>query len=53
MRPNLGVAYRQHNSHEIHPEAVSAWLRHGEIEASTILYEPYDKVKFRQAVDQI
>lgn len=53
MWPNLGVAYRQHNAHEIHPEAVSAWLRRGEIEASTILCESYDKVKFRQALDEI
>ncbi len=53
MWPNLGVAYRQHNAHEIHPEAVSAWLRRGEIEASAISCEAYDKVKFRQALDEI
>lgn len=51
--PNLGVAYRQHNTQEIQPEAVSAWLRQGEIEASKILCESYDKAKFRQALDEI
>lgn len=51
--PNLAVAYRQHNHHEISPEAVSAWLRRAEIEASSIACAPYDKAKFRQALDEI
>ena len=53
MWPNLDVAYRQHNTHEVRAEAVSAWLRRGEIEASTLLCELFDKVKFRQALDEI
>jgi HTH-type transcriptional regulator/antitoxin HigA len=53
MWPNLNVAYRQHNHLEIFPEAVSAWLRQGEIEAAKIPCAPYDKAAFRAALDQI
>ncbi len=53
MWPNLAVAYRQHNHHEIFPEAVSAWLRRGEIEAAAMACEPFDKAKFRHALDDI
>lgn len=53
MWPNLNVAYRQHNHHEIFPEAVSTWLRQGEIEASKIFCSPYDKATFRDTLDQI
>jgi addiction module HigA family antidote len=49
--PNVDVAYRQHNKHEIFPEAVSAWLRKGELEAATIRCEPFDKTAFRKALD--
>ena len=51
--PSLKVAYRQHNAHEVYPEAVSAWLRQGELEASAIHCEPYDKSNFRSALDKI
>ena len=53
MWPNLKVAYRQHNHHEIFAEAVSAWLRRGEIEAAQITCAPYDKAAFRAALDQV
>lgn len=53
MWPNLNVAYRQNQAHEVFAEAVSAWLRQGEIEASGIACEPYNKAKFRQVLDQI
>jgi len=53
MWPNLNVAYRQHNAHEVFPEAVSAWLRQGEIEAANIQCQPYDKTAFRTALDKI
>lgn len=53
MWPNLNVAYRQNQTHEVFPEAVSAWLRQGELEASNILCAPYNKAKFRQALDEI
>ncbi len=49
----LEVAYRQHNAHEILPEAVSAWLRKGEIDASAIQCKPYDKKVFRAALDSV
>ena len=50
--PNVAVAYRQHNSHEIYPEAVSAWLRQGELQATAIQSQPYDKSTFRHALDE-
>lgn len=53
MWPNLNVAYRQHSTHEVFPEAVSAWLRRGEIEAGNIKCKPYDKVEFRAALNEI
>ncbi len=53
MWPNLNVAYRQHNHNEVYPEAVSAWLRQGEIEASQIACAPYDKAAFRTALDRV
>lgn len=52
-RDELQVAYRQHTTHEIHDEAVSAWLRRGEIEAAAISCETYDKQRFREALDQV
>lgn len=53
MWPNLNVAYRQHNAHEVFPEAVSAWLRQGELQAKAMQCQPFDKVKFREALDKI
>jgi HTH-type transcriptional regulator/antitoxin HigA len=53
MWPNLNVAYRQNQTHEIFPEAVSAWLRQGELEASKMACQPYNKAKFRGALDDI
>ena len=51
--PRLAVAYRQHNKHEIFPEAVSAWLRQGEIEAGRIDCRKYDRKNFRVALDEV
>jgi HTH-type transcriptional regulator/antitoxin HigA len=51
--PNVAVAYRQHNKHEIFPEAVSTWLRKGELQAAAIACQPFDKAAFRQALDDI
>jgi hypothetical protein len=51
--PNLDVAYRQHNKHEIFPEAVSAWLRQGELQAARIRCAPYNKDAFRVALDKV
>ena len=53
MWPNLNIAYRQHTTHEVFPEAVSAWLRRGEIVAANIQCQPYDKTEFRVALDKV
>ncbi len=47
----LDVAYRQHRKQEIHPEAVSAWLRRGELEAAGIDCAPYQARAFRRALN--
>lgn len=53
MWPRLSVAYRQSNQNTVSPEAVSAWLRKGELDAASIHCAPYNKQKFRLALDQI
>ena len=53
MWPTLNVAYRQHDTHEVFPEALSAWLRQGELEAAKISCNAYDKNSFRKALDEI
>ncbi len=53
MWPNLAVAYRQHSHPTTSPHAVSAWLRRGEIQARAIECAAFDKIKFRQALDEI
>lgn len=53
MWPKLNVAYRQNQTHEVFPEAVSAWLRQGELEAARISCQAYDRNTFREALDEI
>jgi Zn-dependent peptidase ImmA (M78 family) len=53
MWPTLNVAYRQHNTHEIFPEAVSAWLRQGELQSANIQCQPYDRELFRKTLTDI
>lgn len=53
MWPKVSVAYRQNKTHEVFPEAISAWLRQGEIEAEKLDCAPFDKAKFRSALDSI
>lgn len=53
MWENLQVAYRQHSRQEISAEAVSVWLRRGEIEAAAMTCAPFDRSRFRQALDEI
>ncbi len=48
MWPNLNVAYRQNQRHEVFPEAVSAWLRQGELEAASITLRPTIKPSFEK-----
>lgn len=50
--PEVAVAYRQHGKQQIFPEAISAWLRQGEIEAAAIKCQPYEKPRFRAALDE-
>ncbi len=50
--PRLAVAYRQHDKHEIRPEAVSAWLRQGELEAARIDCATYERAAFRHALNE-
>lgn len=52
MWPMLSVAYRQTQKHEVFPEAVSVWLRQGELEANKIACQPFDKKNFRAALDE-
>ena len=47
------VAYRQSQCFETSAEAVSAWLRQGEIEAQRIDCAPYDQRGFQSALDEI
>ncbi|MFZ3041088.1 MAG: HigA family addiction module antitoxin [Thiobacillus sp.] len=47
------VAYRQCKKFEAHPEAVSAWLRKGELEAQRIRCAPYDKARFQAVLHEI
>jgi HTH-type transcriptional regulator / antitoxin HigA len=50
--PEVAVAYRQHGKQQIFPEAISAWLRQGEIEAAAIDCQPYEKARFRAVLDK-
>ena len=47
------VAYRQTQRFETCAEAVSAWLRQGEIEARQISCAPYDAKRFRQILQDV
>jgi addiction module HigA family antidote len=51
--PNVAVAYRRHARQKIFPEALSAWLRKGELEAAAIQCRPFDKAAFRRTLDHI
>jgi plasmid maintenance system antidote protein VapI/Zn-dependent peptidase ImmA (M78 family) len=47
------AAFRTSASFDSHPGAVAAWLRRGEIEASSIACSPWDAQKFRSALSKI
>lgn len=47
------VAYRQTHRFETCAEAVSAWLRKGEIESRKIQCAPFDKIKFQDTLKKI
>lgn len=47
------VAYRQSQAFQAKPEAVSVWLRQGEIEARQISCTPFNRKKFSEILDDI
>ncbi|MDH5670218.1 MAG: HigA family addiction module antitoxin [Nitrospira sp.] len=47
------VAYRKSSVFRGQPEAIATWLRLGEVEARAVPCFPFDKVKFRAALDEI
>lgn len=51
--PSLAVAYRQHDKHEIFPEAVSAWLRKGELEAAKVPCDNFHKANFKALLSEL
>lgn len=49
----LTVAYRRSESVISHAEAISAWLRQGEIQAQSIECAPFNEQAFKQALKEI
>lgn len=47
------AAYRQSSRFEVCDEALSAWLRRGELEAGELECEPYDSKRFLNALSEI
>jgi hypothetical protein len=47
------AAFRQTLAFQSEPEAVSAWLRQGEIEAQRIPLQPYSDTTFRQVLTEV
>lgn len=49
----LIVAYRKSPAFASSREAVAAWLRIGDLQAAEVTAEPFDKTRFRGALDEI
>lgn len=49
---NHQVAYRQSQAHKVHAEAVSAWLRQGEIEARNVSCGDFNRQDFIQVLNE-
>jgi addiction module HigA family antidote len=47
------ASFRKSPAFECNPYAVAAWLRRGEIGAQGVVCRPFDKAKFRAALEQI
>lgn len=47
------AAFRQSRALAVKPEATAAWLRLGEIEAAEVESRPYDRARFREALDDV
>jgi HTH-type transcriptional regulator/antitoxin HigA len=50
---DFGVAFRKSEAFEAHVGAVATWLRLGELEGHKVKCRPFDKDRFRAALDQI
>ena len=50
---NPQCAFRKSEVFESNPQAISAWLREGEIRAKSIVSAPYDENKFKKALWEI
>jgi addiction module HigA family antidote len=50
---NLEVVFRKSRAFEANRGAVAAWIRLGEVEAQRIECQPFDKDRFKHALDQI
>jgi addiction module HigA family antidote len=46
-------AFRKSAKFEAQPEAVATWLRLGELETQKVETQPYDRARFRAALDEI
>ncbi|MEX0686492.1 MAG: ImmA/IrrE family metallo-endopeptidase [Balneolales bacterium] len=53
LEKELKVAFRISLKSSNAPHAVSAWLRHGELQAREMISAPYDAKAFRQALDDV
>lgn len=47
------AAFRQSRALAAKPEATAAWLRLGEIEASRVDSQPFDRARFREGLDEV
>lgn len=47
------TVYRKSKAFSAEPEACSAWLRKGELQAQELACEPFDREKFKSALDTI
>lgn len=52
-KTSLAVAFRRSKKCENTKEAISVWLRRGEIEAANIICQPYDEKLFKSALQEI
>ena len=49
----ISVAFKVTLAHTQSPHAISAWLRKGEIQAKEIEIEKFNKIKFKEALEEI
>nr|MBS0038297.1 ImmA/IrrE family metallo-endopeptidase [Saprospiraceae bacterium] len=49
----VSVAFRVSLAHTQSPHAISAWLRMGELQSQELKVNPFDKMKFKKALEEI